>query len=370
MVKIISLYILILFSNFCFASNDSLWYKNTSYFLRTNLHDGFIWSHSASAEHSSNALVLGLEFELLRKRNDTFDSHFNKKGFLTGFGINYFYFDNVIFGNNVNAFYTLESTFIKTKKLNFAVKANGGFNFVNNPYDKISNPLNRSFSSYINFYLGLGLVANYKINNANEISAKVMLNHFSNGGNKSPNLGVNFFTAALSYQINIAPNVSKPLDLKKRNGPFESKNNWQIAAYATYKNTPVSLDKYFWVNGIAVSYHHPFGLKKAHALVVGAEFINDKSIEYRMWYDKRDSLNYQRIGSLIGHEFLFHRFTWGQYFGVYLYKEVPYFNWIYHRHTISYKINKNWSLGVSLFANNQNANFTDYRVIYRWNTKK
>ena len=89
-----------------------------------------------------------------------------------------------------------------------------------------------------------------------------------------------------------------------------------------------------------------------------------------MWYDKRDSLNYLRVGSLIGHEFLFHRFTWGQYFGVYLYKEVPYFNWIYHRHTIAYKINKNWSLGVSLFANNQNANFTDYRVIYRWNTKK
>ena len=370
MGKILGLYILLLFSNVCFANNDSLLFKNTSYFLRTNFHRGFIWAHSSSAKHSENALVLGLEMELLRKRNDTFDNHYNKSGFLTGFGINYFYFDNTILGDNINLFYTLESNFLRIKKLNFAFKANGGFNFVFHPYNQISNPQNRSYSNYINYYLGFGLVTNFKINDANEIGAKVILNHYSNGGNRNPNLGVNYITAALSYHRRIVPDANKKLDFKKRNGQFEGKSNLQIATFATYKTTPVNFFSYFWVNGIAVSYNKPFGKKKSHSLAIGLEWINDKSIEYRLWYDKLDSLNYQRFGTLIGHEFLFHRFTWGQYFGVYLYKDVPYFNWIYHRHTIAYKITKNWSIGVSLFANNQNANFTDYRIIYRWNIKK
>ena len=370
MVKIISLHFILLLTNVCFASNDTLLFKSTSYFLRTNLHRGFIWAHSASAKHSENDLVLGLEFELLRKRNDTFDTHFNKKGFLTGFGINYFYFDNTILGDNINAFYTLESTFIKTKKLDLAFKANGGLNFVFNPYNKETNPLNSSYSTYINYYLGLGLVANFKLNDANEIGAKVILNHFSNGGNRNPNLGANFFTTNISYSRRIFDNVNKKLDFKKRNGLFESKNNWQIAAFATYKTSPFAKSDFFWVNGIGLSYNKPFGKKDAHSLALGLEVITDRAIEYFLIQDNKPNISHHRIGATIGHEFLFHRFTWGQYLGVYLFNEIPYFNWIYHRHTIAYKINKNWSMGVSLFANNQSANFTDYRVIYRWNREK
>lgn len=370
MGKIISLYFILFISNYCLANNDSLLFKNTSYFLRTNLHKGFIWAHSQSAKHSDNALVLGLEFELLRKRNDTFDNHFNKKGFLTGFGINYFYFDNAILGDNINAYYSLESTFLKSKKIDFAIKANGGFNFVFNPYNEITNPLNKSYSTYVNYYLGLGLVANYKINDANEIGAKVIINHYSNGGNRNPNLGVNFFTANISYSSRIYHDVNKKLNFKKRNGLFESKNNWQIATFATYKTSPFAKNDYFWVHGIGASYNMPFGKKQSHNLAIGAEFITDRAIEYFLIQENRPNISYHRIGATIGHEFLFHRFTWGQYLGIYLFNEIPYFNWFYHRHTIAYKVNKNWSVGVSLFANNQSANFTDYRIIYRWNRKK
>ena len=208
------------------------------------------------------------------------------------------------------------------------------------------------------------------LNDANEIGAKVILNHFSNGGNRSPNLGVNFFTTNISYSRRIFNDVSKKINIRKRNGLFESKNNWQIASFATYKNTPLSFEKFFWINGIGVSYNKPFGKKYSHSLSLGAEIIIDRAIEYFLIQDNKPNISYHRIGATIGHEFLFHRFTWGQYLGIYLFNEIPYFNWIYHRHTIAYKINKNWSVGISLFANNQSANFTDYRVIYRWNTKK
>jgi hypothetical protein len=216
----------------------------------------------------------------------------------------------------------------------------------------------------------LGLVANYKLNDANEIGAKVILNHYSNGGNRSPNLGVNFFTANISYSSRIYNDVFKKLNFKKRNGSYESNNNWQIATFATYKTSTLAKKDYFLVTGIGLSYNKPFGKKYINSLAIGAEFISDKELEYFLKYDNKGSLNPYRIGATIGHEFLFHRFTWGQYLGVYLFNETPYFNRIYHRHTIAYKINRNWSIGASLLAHNQSANFTDYRIIYRWNTKK
>ena len=352
------------------ANNDSLLNKRTNYFLRASIHNGSVLSHSNRVEYSSNAPVLGFEIELLRQRLDNLDAHYNLKGFVTGFGLNFFNINNPVIKNNVNAFYTLESNVLKTQKLNLAIKACGGLNFISSPYDSINNQINWSYSSYVNAFLALGLVANYQINFNQSIAAKLTFNHFSNGAIKDPNLGVNFFTSALSYQFKIADNVKRLLNLKRRHKPFEGRPNMQFTAFATYKSSTVNTEKFYLINGFAASYNFPFGVKKGHSLAIGAEWLEDRAISELLRYGGKLNLSNQRVGVTVGHEFLFHQFTWGQYLGYYIFKDIPEMDNVYHRHTIAYKLTKSWSIGISLLANNQKANFTDLRLTYKLQNRK
>jgi hypothetical protein len=351
------------------ANNDSLLNKRTNYFLRASIHNGSVLSHSNRVEYSSNAPVLGFEIELLRQRLDNLDAHYNLKGFVTGFGLNFFNINNPVIKNNVNAFYTLESNVLKTQKLNLAIKACGGLNFISSPYDSINNQINWSYSSYVNAFLALGLVANYQINSNQSIAAKLAFNHFSNGAIKDPNLGVNFFTSALSYQFKIADNVKHSLNLKRRLKQFEGRPNLQFTAFATYKSSTVNTEKFYLINGFAASYNLPFGVQKGHSLAIGAEWLEDRAISELLRYGGKLNLSNQRVGVTVGHEFLFHQFTWGQYLGYYLFKEIPEMDNICHRHTVTYKLTQSWSIGISLLANNQKANFTDLRLTYKLQSK-
>jgi len=82
-----------------------------------------------------------------------------------------------------------------------AIKACGGLNFISSPYDSLNNQINWSYSSYVNAFLALGLVANFQFKNNQSIGARLAFNHFSNGAIKDPNLGVNFFTGAIELSI-------------------------------------------------------------------------------------------------------------------------------------------------------------------------
>ncbi|MBJ7428192.1 MAG: acyloxyacyl hydrolase, partial [Bacteroidia bacterium] len=315
------------------GNNDSLLYKRTSFFLRASLHNGSIFAHSKRVDYSANAPVLGLEIELIRQRLDNLDAHYNPKGFATGFGLNFFNINNPVIKNNVNAFYTIESNILKTKKINLALKACAGLNFISSPYDSVKNQINWSYSSYVNAFLALGLVANFQFNNYQSIGVRLAFNHFSNGAIKDPNLGVNFLTGALSYQFKIADNVRHPLNLKRRLKRFEGRPNLQFTAFATYKSSTVNTEKFYLINGFAASYNLPFGVKQGHSLAIGGEWLEDRAISELWRYGGILNLSNQRVGVTVGHEFLFHQFTWGQYLGYYIFKDIPEMDNIYHRHT-------------------------------------
>lgn len=365
MPKFLIFFLGIISSYTCFAVSDSLLYKNVTYKMRFSYHIGSTFSHSPKAKYAENGPVNGFEMELIRKRNDTIDTHYNPKGFLSGFGINYFVIDNPVLKNNLNLFYTLEATIIKLNKLDIAIKANGGLNFVSGVHDTFTNRINFSYSSYVNAHLAWGFIAHLNINPKTEIGAKLMLNHFSNGGIKDPNLGVNFVTASLFYQTNIANNVYKKINFKKRISAVEKKANLQFYAFATYTSTSVNINNFFLINGIGISYNKPYGLRKNRGFAIGFEWLKDRAMDEFLIYRAQTHLSTHRVAVFIGHEFLFHQFTWGQYLGYNIFKDVPYVGDFYHRHTILYKMNKTWSIGISLFANNRKANFTDLRLVYK-----
>jgi hypothetical protein len=81
---------------------------------------------------------------------------------------------------------------------------------------------------------------------------------------------------------------------------------------------------------------------------------------------KRDSVNASPVkaGVLAGHAFLLGRFVFSQRLGVYIFDQTPYYDRLYHRWGIDFRINQHIGAGINLQAHRQVADFVDFRLIY------
>ena len=72
-----------------------------------------------------------------------------------------------------------------------------GLSYLNNPYDKDTNPENLTYSIGLNSYFTGNLNMYYKLNSNLHSSLSLCMNHNSNGGVDKPNLGINYPSASL-----------------------------------------------------------------------------------------------------------------------------------------------------------------------------
>jgi hypothetical protein len=145
----------------------------------------------------------------------------------------------------------------------------------------------------------------------------------------------------------------------------DEKVNVKLSLFATYQPSTLSFEKYFLVNGTSVSINKPFGKNKIHSLAFTTDWIIDRANAEHLKDEKNKGKSHHRVGVSVGHEFLFHQFTWGQFFGYYLFNEISFISNFYHRHSLDYSLSKKWRIGISLLASEQKANFTDLRLTYK-----
>ena len=155
------------------------------------------------------------------------------------------------------------------------------------------------------------------------------------------------------------------MKLSNRLNKNDAKLNVKLSAFATYKTSTLSFEKFFLVNGASISLNKPYGKNNIHGLAFTTDWIIDRANAEHLKGGVNKGKSYHRFGISIGHEFLFHKFTWGQHVGYYVFNEFPFINSFYHRHSISYQLYKKWSVGLSLLASEQKANFTDLRLIFK-----
>lgn len=189
------------------------------------------------------------------------------------------------------------------------------------------------------------------------------LNHQSNGNIKQPNKGINWPTAGLSisYQKN-AGSYDKGLRLTKKplthNSPRYDIGIFGIVKRALSEN--VNSRRLLLVG---ISFQASKQVGNINALTLGAEFFRDASLHTRL---KQDSINASsvRAGVLVGHEFILGKFLISQRLGVYIFDQTPYYDQIYHRWGLYYRINRRFGTGLSLLVHRHIADFVDLKLTY------
>ncbi len=114
----------------------------------------------------------------------------------------HFYYGNVsnrqILGNYGALFSTINYPFVQSKNIRFSGYFGTGIGFSSKWYDPVKNPKNVAMSSPVFAMMNFGLNVQYTFKrNFLTLGADIM--HFSNGGTKVPNLGLNLPYFSLSY---------------------------------------------------------------------------------------------------------------------------------------------------------------------------
>src|SRR5690606_37751038 len=101
-------------------------------------------------------------------------------------------------GNFVGAYGMISFPFVASEKFRLHGKLGAGIGYTPKHYDEVINPKNVAISSRLNALIVLGLDAKFYFQK-NWITLGVDLTHFSNGGAKVPNLGLNLPYLSLGY---------------------------------------------------------------------------------------------------------------------------------------------------------------------------
>jgi hypothetical protein len=103
-----------------------------------------------------------------------------------------------VLGNYLGIYSSLAIPFVNTSKFRLNGKLGAGLSFSNKVYDEQKNPKNVAVSTYMNALINLGLDAKVYFDK-NWVTFGVDLTHFSNGGFKVPNLGLNLPYLSVGY---------------------------------------------------------------------------------------------------------------------------------------------------------------------------
>lgn len=370
----------VLFLKLCFACMNadaqqqdnseypSLPGKEEIFSVAAGVQHGFIFAHSTAVQNTRGARPTGVELGFRWQKIDTTIWNLCKCFPDRGLLLSWYDYDTKILGKSLNASFLFEPAYKLGKRNFFLLRGAAGLSYLTDPFDSVSNPGNQSYSASVGIYLLFGVGFSYLLNDHWRLGGTINYQHISNGGLRQPNKGINWPTAgiSLSYQAqrgNYITGVRSKEKFWKKHSVRKDISIFGIAKRGTDENGN-SRRMPLVGGGMQVSKQ----AGRINSLTLGIEIYTDQSLQKRL---KRDSLDVSavRAGLLIGHEFLLGQFIFSQQVGVYIFDQTPYYDRIYHRWGIHYRISETWGVGFHLKAHRHVADFIDARVTYSWKKK-
>ncbi|MBA4197824.1 MAG: hypothetical protein C0459_09740 [Chitinophaga sp.] len=324
---------------------------------------GNVVVHTQSVKSVEGAKPSGFSIDFAKLMNDEGSYQLSSAYPQKGFSFSYFNYGTKILGEGYIASYFIQPNYRINNRLHVQLKGAVGLGYLTNPFDSINNPTNKNYSQYVTPYLQLGIGLGYRLSQHFTVSLATNFHHLSNGSNHQPNSGLNYTTTALS--INYFPNTN---ELKK----------YGTIPRVFYRKLKPTLDiGLLYVPEQGYNYklqaerQYTFGLfaqltkqiGRTSALSIGAEAYHN---EFENITNAEIKTNpYLFAGIYGGHEFIIGKIIFSQQIGFYITPHSSYFSDSFKRFGLRYKMSKHFQVGFNLKVHDDEADFIDYRIIYR-----
>ena len=198
---------------------------------------------------------------------------------------------------------------------------------------------------------------NYRLSEHFGINLSANYNHISNAGIKEPNIGVNYPTASIGLDYTLNPAPFEDRLRQKYQGVKKRRYDVSLSSFA---KKIMESPTYFIVVGASTGVSQQVG--RMSALTLGAEWIWDGSLKWRMENELNSKNDYQRGAVLVGHEFLMGRLTFSQKLGVYVYDQTNFNDPVNQRYGINYHLTNTLFTGIHLKAHRHAADLMEFRL--------
>ena len=342
---------------------DSSWALQYNIFsVGMGVQHGFIFAHSEAVENTKGSRPTGIEGVLSWQRADSaawsLCNCFPRKGLLLA----YYHYDNRVLGKSITGAYFLEPTYRISKGSFFSFKGAAGISYLTNPFDSLRNPRNQSYSTHVSAYLLLGVGAWFRVGRQWWVNPSVNYQHESNGGLREPNKGINWPTAgiAVSYQPQAVAYYTGPR-VKERTWN-QRPLRWDATLFGIARRDLDERGQSRRLPLVGAGVQAAKQVGRISNITLGVEGYRDEELRLEL---RKDSIDAPPVkaGLQGGHEFILGRFLFSQQLGVYLYDKTPYFDRLYHRWGVQYRMGR-IGVGFNLKAHRQVADFADLRVSY------
>lgn len=274
-------------------------------------------------------------------------------------------------GSAIAVYPTINFPLFGDNKQSLSFKLGVGLGYLTNRFDRIENYRNFAIGSHLNIAASLFFEYRRQLSKMLTFTTGLGLTHFSNGTMKTPNYGLNIFTASVGISTYLS-NPNRTLDRKilPKLYPFEFDGrkylSIEIAAVMAYKDMSRQYGKSFLVfaaftNIMArVSYKSKFG--------IGFDLTHDgsdKLIYERNHATVPDDFRIIKIGVSIAYELIMDRLSFLFNAGTYLSGIERSESDLFQRLTLKYFITKKLFVNMALSTHQGRAEYVGFGLGYQ-----
>lgn len=324
--------------------------------LGAKYHYGNVYLHTPNVRNIKGAKPRGIELEYSKIPIDSVSINKCNCFPRNGIALNLYNFDKPFLGNGYMIAYFLEAEYPINNSISFVIRPAAGISFESNPYNSSNNKENKSYVSYFNHYLQLGAGLNIKLGKNLAISLRENFQHFSNGGFKEPNRGLNwitFSTGILYYHSsnNLQKFRKTQLNIWRRKPVSFVVGSFLVPSQGY--NSSIK-GRRLDIEGIFGSVQKQYG--RISSITGGIEMYKDHFII------AGKNSNYFVSGIHAGHIFNMGNIGFSQQVGIHLFDQLPDSKIIYLRFGLTYIVKNQYLVGINLKTHSDNAEFTDLRL--------
>lgn len=230
----------------------------------------------------------------------------------------------------------------------FVVKTEMGLGlaYITQKYSALTNPTNVAISASMNYWASLNLVSTYQLTEHYALITGIATNHFSNGGIKKPNYGLNILGVSFGFIYKIDGKVyDKPYPTTR----FETKSHLSLNIGAGIKETGPSGGRKYYPISLSVDYHIP--LTELISSVSGIDIMYDPSSRFHIeltgkhYSPVNDDF---QVGLKAGIVLPFNRLSLYGQLGAYLYNPNPRSPALYQKMGLRYMVAPRFQLQMEL----------------------
>ncbi len=354
----------------CLIITNALAQKNIPLIIGAAYQDGFVLVHTSKIRHLKGVQPLGAElnFQYQTTGQKPWHQFYNYPRIgISLIGLDY---REPTLGKSLAASVYISKRVHSSAKNKVNVRVGTGLAYFSQYFKQEINPTNNVISAPLNAVIQTRAEYERKINETLSLVTALGINHYSNGGNAKPNLGINIGTLSLGLNYNsFREFVPEPQNIP----PPDKKTSLLVSGSAGIKQRNDFDTAQYTIKSVAITALRQVNHKSA--LLLGVEGFYDPSLIPRRNWDPRlkpgATPDIKRLALNFGHELLIGKLGFGTYVGWYAYRPYKSDASFYQRLEMRYPVTRFMYVAAGLKLHDIiKADVIEYRLGFRFGKRK